>query len=140
MSRASWRKYKNSERKVVTEATFALKTLTKNNTEQTQINNVKNKRGRAVQWGCDRHQKRRGQGENVPAQEVWSSRWDGQIPRKIELPHTDSRKKKKNVTTTLEKTLAFSRKAKNRYTLWPAIIVLGTYLNQIHAFMYHKNV
>lgn len=49
MSRASWRKYKNSERKVVTEATFALKTLTKNNTEQTQINNVKNKRGQAVQ-------------------------------------------------------------------------------------------
>ena len=57
MSWATWRKYKNSERKVVTEATFALRTLTKSNTEQTQINNVKNKRGRAIQCGCDRHQK-----------------------------------------------------------------------------------
>ena len=27
MSRATWRKYKNSERKVVTEATFALKAV-----------------------------------------------------------------------------------------------------------------
>ena len=34
-----------------------------------------------------------------------------------ELPHTNSIKKKKNVTTTLEKTLAFSGKAKNRHTL-----------------------
>ena len=40
-------KYKNPERKVITEATFALRTLTKNNTEQTQINNVKKKGGGA---------------------------------------------------------------------------------------------
>lgn len=51
------RKYKNPERKVIPETTFVLRTLAENNTEQTQINNIENKRKEGPHRGRYRHQK-----------------------------------------------------------------------------------